>query len=477
VRLAREASLLSLALALACALTQRADGQCQRAKLLDASGVSGDLFGYATAASGNVAVVGAVLDDEAWQNSGSVSLFERNRWRWSAGVKITPADGGGTFGRSLGIDADTLAVAASGAARVYMFARVADTWVEGTSLTPSDGQTDNFFGWSVAITGDLIVVGAPEDDDRGYGAGAVYVFPRDGDGPWSQAAKLLASDGQGGDHFGISVALDGETVVVGAWDDDDLGFSSGSAYVFEPRPAGGWSQAAKLLASDGGPLERFGVSVAIQGDTVIVASSDAQGPLDDYTGAAYVYRRDQSGLWSETQKLTAADGLTGDHLGWSIALDGGLCVIGAWGDDHSGANQAGSAYVFVPDGSGTWSQVAKLVADDYQAGDEFGYSVALSGNTAVIGAPFDDDNGTDSGSAYVFAVGPDLNANGVMDACECLAMGDLDLDGVVGLTDLAILLADYGCTASNCPADLDSDGDTDLSDLALLLANYGTECP
>jgi len=153
-----------------------------------------------------------------------------------------------------------------------------------------------------------------------------------------------------------------------------------------------------------------------------------------------------------------------------------VALIGA--RRRPGGYGVGAAYVFVRGPSpASWSQVAILSAADGAQGDEFGYSVALSGNTAVIGAPFDDDNGTDSGSAYVFAVGPDLNANGVMDVCECLGAGDLDLDGFVGLTDLAILLADYGCTDGNCPADLDSDGDTDLADLALLVANYGTECP
>jgi len=265
-----------------------------------------------------------------------------------------------------------------------------DPWIQRAKLTPSDGAAGDWFGTSVATSGDKIVVGADYND---ISAGSAYVFARPGSG-WAnmtQTAKLIAADGTQNDGFGTSVAISGDTVVIGAYHDD-------SAYVFV-KPSSGWAnmtQTAKLTASDGGESEGFGYSVAISGDTVVVGaySDDDKGAG---SGSAYVFVKPSSGWANMTQtaKLTASDGAVYDFFGFSVAISGDTVVAGARGN-------ANSAYVFVKPGSGwaNMTQTAKLTSSDGAAGDLFGFSVTISGDTIVAGAP--DDN-YDHGSAYVFA--------------------------------------------------------------------------
>ena len=279
---------------------------------------------------------------------------------------------------------------------------------ESAKLLASDGVEGDFFGFSVAISGDTMVVGAFDDDDNGFDSSSAYVFERDQGGidNWGQVTKLLASDGAALDEFGVSVAISGDTVVVGAQVDDDKSLDSGSAYVFE-RDQGGidnWGQVTKLLASDGAVDDEFGFSVAISGDTVVVGAFD-DDDNGSHSGSAYVFERDQGGIdnWGQVNKLLASDGAEFDHFGFLLAISGDTVVVGAGGDDDNGID-SGSAYVFERDQGGidNWGQVTKLLDSDGAAGDRFGFSVAISGNTVVVGAVLDDDNGIDFGSAYVF---------------------------------------------------------------------------
>ncbi|WP_095987402.1 DUF7507 domain-containing protein [Cystobacter fuscus] len=264
---------------------------------------------------------------------------------------------------------------------------------EQAKLTASDAAAFDNFGWSVALSGDTAVVGAPDDDT---GAGSAYVFVRSGTA-WSQQAKLTASDAAALDSFGTSVALSGDTAVVGAYGDDTAaGEDAGSAYVFV-RSGTTWSQQAKLTASDAVAFDRFGSSVALSGDTAVVGARGDDTAAGSETGSAYVFVRSGT-AWSQQAKLTASDAAAGDLFGWSVALSGDTAVVGAPDDDTG----AGSAYVFVRSGT-AWSEQAKLTASDAAALDSFGTSVALSGDTAVVGAPNDDTAaGSETGSAYVF---------------------------------------------------------------------------
>jgi len=206
---------------------------------------------------------------------------------------------------------------------------------------------------------------------------------------WTEMQKLLASDGAAEDHFGWSVSLDGDTALIGAACDD----YNGSVYVFI-RTGTAWTQQAKLTASDGAAWEFFGASVSLSGDTALIgAQAD-----DDYKGSAYVFTRTGT-AWTQQAKLTASDGAAEDYFGY-VSLDGNTALIGASGDDDNGID-SGSAYMFTRTDT-TWTQQAKLTASDGAAEDIFSTSVSLSGDTALIGAVGDDDNGIDSGSAYMF---------------------------------------------------------------------------
>ena len=269
-------------------------------------------------------------------------------------------------------------------------------WVEDAKLRASDGESGDSFGYSVAVDGDVAVVGAYGNSDVADRAGAAYVFRRLGD-VWVQDVKLVAYDGAVYDWFGRCVAISGDVVVVGAWRDDDAGTESGSAYVYR-YDAGSWGLDAKLTASDAAANDWFGISVAVSGNVVVVGARwDDDNGLN--SGSAYVFAFDGVD-WEEEAKLTASDGAVDDSFGYSVAVDGDVAVIGAFQDDDNGAD-SGSAYVFRYDGD-SWDEEAKLVAEDGVAGDSFGLAVAAFGDAAMIGAPDQDCGGEDSGAAYLF---------------------------------------------------------------------------
>ncbi|EGB07925.1 hypothetical protein AURANDRAFT_26633, partial [Aureococcus anophagefferens] len=283
-----------------------------------------------------------------------------------------------------------LLVLALGAAASEDFSQVA-------KLVASDGAAGDEFGWSVASSGDFVVVGAYLDDDAGTSSGSAYVF-RTVDGVTEQIAKLVSSDAAAQDQFGASVAIHNDIIVVGANHDDDAGYDSGSAYIFKTSDGGAtWPQVAKLVASDGAAGDEFGWSIASSGDFVVVGAN-----LDDdagtSSGSAYVFRT-VDGVTEQIAKLVSSDAAAQDQFGVSVAIHNDIIVVGAAWNDDAGSN-SGSAYIFkTSDGGATWPQVAKLVADDAEAYDLFGWSVAVEGNLVVVGALQDDTN---AGSAYAF---------------------------------------------------------------------------
>jgi hypothetical protein len=270
--------------------------------------------------------------------------------------------------------------------------------VEGAwKLVASDAADYDAFGVSVALDGDTALIGADKDEHDGVmWAGSAYVFVHTGD-IWTEQAKLTASDAESGDYFGRCVTLDGDTAIIGAHQDDHDGvYSAGSAYVFV-RSGEAWTEQAKLTAWDAEPSDYFGWSVTLDGDTAVIgADHDDYDGMND-AGSAYVFVRTGE-VWSEQAKLTASDAESTNLFGWSAALDGDTALIGAHGAD----SYAGSAYVFVRTGD-AWVQQAKLTASDAESGDYFGRCVTLDGDTAIIGAHQDDHDGVYSaGSAYVF---------------------------------------------------------------------------
>jgi hypothetical protein len=219
-------------------------------------------------------------------------------------------------------------------------------------------------------------------------------------GVWSEQQKLTASDGEGGVSFGFVVAVEGDTVVIGALGDDDNGVFAGASYVFT-RSAGVWTEQQKLTASDGASMSFFGNSIAVDDDTMLIAA-DGGGVLGG-PGSVYVFTR-SAGIWTEQQKLTPSDGSVNDEFGESVAVDGDNVVVSAWLDDDNGDN-SGSIYVFARS-AGVWTERLKLLASDGRAEDHLGYfrpGVQLSGSTVLAGAPQDTTPG-EAGAAYVFDV-------------------------------------------------------------------------
>jgi hypothetical protein len=269
--------------------------------------------------------------------------------------------------------------------------------VHQAKVIPADGAAENNFGNCVAVSGDTMVVGAWRDDDLGDSSGSAYVFVRNG-GVWVQQQKLTAPapEGAPGDSFGVSVAVDGNTVVVGADHATVGGNRTGAAYVFV-RSGGAWLFQQRLTAGDAALGDLFGRSVAISGNTVVVGAP-GEGAA---AGAAYIFVRDGT-VWTQQKKLMADDRAANDMFGGAVAISGDTVAVGA--DVDNGAfPDSGSVYVFVR-GGGLWTQQQHLTAPDAALGDNFGGSVALSGDTLVVGAASDDDvvHGTSSGSAYAF---------------------------------------------------------------------------
>jgi len=380
----------------------------ERQKLLASDGGTLDEFGHSVSLDGDTVLIGAPAnsDNGAW--TGSAYVFTRTGTTWTQQQKLLPSDSAGddTFGLCVSLDGDT-ALIGSGwddnengvdAGSTYVFIRTGTTWTQQAKLLASDGATKDSFGASVALSGDTALIGAVFDDDNGVDAGSAYVFTRTGI-TWTQQAKLLASDGAAGDQFSYyTCSLSGDTALISAPFDDDMGTDSGSTYVFT-RTGITWTQQAKLLASDGSAGDVFGISFSLYDGTAIIGASYDDDKGTD-SGSAYVYTRTGT-TWTQQAKLLASDGAAGDHFGCFTSFSGETAIIGAFGDDDNGAD-SGSAYVYTRTGT-TWTQQQKILASDGAAGDHFGgYGFSLDGDTAIISARYDDDNGADSGSAYVF---------------------------------------------------------------------------
>jgi hypothetical protein len=329
----------------------------------------------------------------------------------AAEQRLLASDGaaGDSFGCSVGISGDYAIVGASrdddlgsSSGSAYVFYRVTiprEAYLQQAKLTASDGAAEDLFGHVVAISGDYAIVGARGDDDLGSSSGSAYVFHRDGTS-WTEHQKLTADDGEEGDLFGYSVAISGNYAIVGACGDDDLGSSSGSAYLFRRAVSTDfWLLEAKLTAADGDAADRFGDAVGITDDLAVVGA-DEDDDNGDCSGSAYVYRRDGT-TWTQEAKLTADDGASGDWFGGSIGISGDRLVIGAVGDDDHG-DLSGSAYVFrwLPSPAG-WSQVAKLLTRDGKIRDLCGYAVAIAGDHVVVGCQKTEDP-PEPGAAYGF---------------------------------------------------------------------------
>jgi hypothetical protein len=355
-------------------------------KITASDGAASDFFGYSVAVGSGRIVVGAYGDDiGANSNQGSSYIFDLDGNQLA---KITASDGAASdfFGYSVAVGSNRIIVGAYGddiganadQGSSYIFDLDGN---QIAKITASDGAANDYFGYTVAVGCGRIVVGAYGDNTQ---SGSAYIFDLDG----NQLAKITASDGASSDNFGYSVAVGSGRIVVGAYRDDDDGSSSGSAYIFDLDG----NQIAKITASDGAASDFFGYSVSVgSGRIVVGAYLDDDDGLD--SGSAYIFDLDGNQL----TKITASDGATNDYFGQSVAVGSGRIVVGSYFDDDDGSG-SGSAYIFDLDGN----QLTKITASDGASGDFFGISVAVGSGRIVIGAYGDDDNGSISGSAYIY---------------------------------------------------------------------------
>lgn len=380
----------------------------QVAELIAADAGEDDGFGYSVALSGDTLVVGAPWHGD---DTGAVYVFERSGSTWAQQAMLTIRDGawGDRFGYAVAIAGDTIVAGSPGhvaqgsthAGTAYVFVRSGASWAQQAELWAGDGGWFDWFGGAVAISGDTIVVGAPHHRVGPYGmAGAAYVFVRSG-GSWAQQAELSASDGGPGDQLGTSVAIDGDTVVAGAPEHDAGQVDCvGAAWVFV-RSESSWAQQARLEPGDGAALAGFGRSVAVTDDTIAVGAPGHEVGETPYAGAVYVFAR-SGNSWAQQAVLSAGESLgQAFWLGWAVGISGDTIVAGApWSSPDEGPDDTGSAFVFVRSSSG-WAQHQRLTTGGVEY--EFARSVAIAGETIVAGAPNHQVGAIPwAGAAYVF---------------------------------------------------------------------------
>ena len=382
------------------------------AELTASDATAGNDFGWSVALSGTTALVGAYTKNDY---QGAAYVFTFNGSTWIQQQKLTGNDGaaGDGFGYSVALSGTTALVGAyqktigsnlyQGA--VYVFRFNGSTWTQQQELSANDGVMYYEFGTSVALSGNMALVGAADVPlDTFYRStypGAAYVFTFNGSA-WTQQQELTASDGVVGDLFGYSVALSGTTALVGA-NFKTIGSNSeqGAAYVFAFNGST-WVQQQELTSSDGAADDEFGSSVALSGTTALVGAIAKTIGSNGAQGAAYLFTFNNT-TWVQQQELTASDGTVAAEFGASVALSGTTALVGA-SNATSGVSGVyyGAAYVFSFNDS-TWVQLQKLTASDAASANAFGVSVALAGTTALVGAPFSDvGSNNNQGAAYVF---------------------------------------------------------------------------
>ncbi|MFG0241288.1 MAG: GC-type dockerin domain-anchored protein [Phycisphaerales bacterium JB054] len=430
------------------------------AQFLANDSATDDHFGWSVSVDGDTAVVGAISDDDNGVNSGSAYVFTRSNGTWTQQAKLLPFDGVARdyFGYAVSIEGDTALIGATGdddygesSGSAYVYTRAGGVWTLQAKLRPTDGAERDEFGSSVALDGEVALIGSPLDDGNGRdNSGSAYVFARSGNA-WTQQAKLLPSDGHsfGGDFFGHSVSIVGSTAVIGARGDD-------SAEVFT-QSGGLWALQAKLTPADEALFFGSSVSLSPDGNTVLIGA-ERDDDNGTWSGSAYVFTR-SADTWTQQAKLLADDGAEEDFFGRTVSLGTGTAVIGAFWDDDNGS-KSGSAYVFIRTGS-LWTEHAKLLPSGGSVNDAFGVCVSVSDDTAVIGAYIDELTIDDTGAVYVF----DIDRS-----CPADLTGDCRVDTIDFLTFL-------GAWSVRDPlADWNDDGDINTLDFLAYFADWTSGC-
>lgn len=390
--------------------------------MMASDGMPTELFGKKLAVSddGNTIAISAYFDDDLAENSGSVYIYQKQPdGSFLETQKITASNSieDLSFGFSIAFSATDLIIGAyqenNRTGTVYIFEKIVDgIWVEKQKIVPSDKELYQQFGYSLASDDTRFIVGSPNDNDLGSWSGSAYIFEKGNDGLWVESQKLTASDGAAQDAFGISVAISGVNVAVGADKNDDNGESTGSAYIFEMDNTSSWLQTAKLIASDGVTNDFFGTSIDISNSWVVVGSKNQDTNGSD-SGAAYIFEKLSPGVWSQEEKLTAFDGAPNDGFGHQVVINDNFIAISASSDDDSEIN-SGSVHLYEFGPNYTWDFLKKLVACNPTEYKNFGDALSLSGSTIAIGTYLF----AEEGIAYSFEIDGailDSDGDGIVD--------------------------------------------------------------
>jgi len=391
---------------LLAAAQANADVPWSEQKVTASDGTTNTYFGTAAAVSGPFALIGAYGENN---HRGAAYIETKTGSIWTEGQKITADDGlaGDEFGYRVAIEPDRIFVTAYNATigantaqgSAYVFEPVPGSWMQVQKLTADDGAVFDNFGQSIAIDGNVLVIGANGATIGGQGAqGAAYVFAYDGSS-WTQQQKLIAADGDAVDNFGVSAAIGDDVIFIGAPYAAVNGHANqGAVYVFESS-AGGWTEVDKLTASDGAANDSFGMSMSLDVSTLVIGATGADGH-----GAAYVFQGFNGTFWKETQKLVADDAGPGDNFGDAIGLAGSEVLIAADVATVDGDTSRGAGYLFSTQDGLTWTQTHKFVASDGTTDDFLGAAAAYDGQTAILSSPHPVINGHAwQGAAYFYA--------------------------------------------------------------------------
>lgn len=432
-------------------------------------------------------------------------------WQCPADVDQIPTTSGGLTGASVAIDGNLAVIGApigtgndwaTGMAIVYR--NIDNVWVREAELIAHDGQVGDMLGVSVDISGNRVVAGAWFENHAGTNSGAAYIFEHDGDA-WVQTTKLVANDGAAQDSFGRRCAIEENVCVITAPLDDDNGASSGSAYVFQYD--GTWFQLQKLTAKSGSGDDQFGLGLAMDGERIVIGAPWA----NNGQGRAHVFdRRDV--MFFETAVLEDPNGAAMDNFSFGVGVDGDLIAIGSYLDDDVGED-SGSVFMFGDSLTG-WNIIQQLTPEGKtRAGDQFGVSIAVRDSVMMVGNRFGDLSTDPVGSvtahesidgmwhlkSTLFSSQPESEAEfgwsvamhednaivggpwlepdgdamffeGLSSGCGCVA--DITGDGVVNVSDLLSILSVWG-SCEGCEDDINSDGVVNITDLLVVIGEWG----
>lgn len=428
----------------------QAQGWGQTQKIVPDDRFIGQQFGGDVAIDGNYAVVGVLVNNSARD----AYVYENDvngNWIQIQKLQSPNFNQFDHFGTAVAISGDYIFVGAWGqsydeansnylqsAGAVYIFKKQASGLFDfEQKIVASDREALNAFGYGIALSGDYAVVSPVRHDfDVQPGtnflddAGAAYIFERDGTGTWNEVQKIVASDRGVQDYFGQEgLAVSGNTIVVGAKfeDEDTSGINTlnaaGSAYIFQRDGIGEWNEVQKIVASNRQGSELFGSDVSVNGDYLLVGAEQGNVAAG-YTGSAYIFERDGTGNWSELQEIVASQVASIDRFGKSVSFDGNHILVGAYLKEIGSAGDGGAAFMFEKDGTGFWNETAVMYDPDASSSDYFGFSVAVSGDYAIVGAYQEDEDETEmntinqAGSAYIF----NINEPNTLDPLNTLSL-------------------------------------------------------